>query len=418
MAHQSDVLVIGGGVIGLCCAYFLAQRGYRVTVLEKARLGSGCSYGNAGLIVPSHSVPLAAPGVLGKGLRWLLNPESPLYLKPRLDGQLWAWLWRFCRACTARHRQRAMPLLRDLHLASLRLYSELAALEGMDFGLAQRGLLTVCRTPQGFAAAREEAHLLQGIGLEAHPLSAAEVQQHEPRVAFRTVGGVFYPQDAHLDPARFVQALARHLAARGVALQEATEVFGFDTVGSRLTRVKTTRGDFAAEEVVLAGGAWSPQLARLLDLRLLMQPGKGYSLTVRRPPAAPRTPLMLAEARVAVTPMDNVLRFAGTLELAGFDFSLSRRRLAAICRAVPAYMPALVVERLALVEIWRGWRPCTPDGLPYLGRTRRYANLTIATGHAMLGVSLGPITGLLVAQLLSGEAPAVDLTLLRVERFA
>ncbi|MBI4553184.1 MAG: FAD-dependent oxidoreductase [Candidatus Latescibacteria bacterium] len=417
MTHDADVLVIGGGVIGICTAYYLTERGRTVTVIEKGEVCSGSSYGNAGLIVPSHSVPLAAPGMVSQGLRWMFNPESPFYIKPRLDRELFSWLWKFRGACNAGHVRRAMPVIRDLSLASLRLYEELTTRDDLQFGFERRGLLVVFRSAEHLKEGSEEVRRLQDIGLEVSVLNGDEVRALEPHVRMNTAGGVFYHQDAHLIPAKFVRELARSVEKKGAAIHPSTEVLGFETAGRRVATVKTTRGDFSAQEIVLASGTWSPGIARDLRINLPMQPAKGYSVTVKRPESSPVIPMVLAEARVGVTPMGETLRFAGTLELAGLDFSINRRRVQAILRSVPEYLPDLNPANLELIEIWRGLRPCTPDGLPYLGRARRYDNLTIAAGHAMIGVSLGPVTGNLVSQVVAGETPWIDLTMFSVERF-
>ncbi|MCZ6676778.1 MAG: FAD-dependent oxidoreductase [Candidatus Poribacteria bacterium] len=418
MKHQSEILIIGGGVVGISSAYYLTEQGRQVTVVEKGEVCSGSSYGNAGLLVPSHSVPLAAPGVIQKGLRWMMNPESPFYIKPRLDRELLKWLWKFRGACNERHVRKSMPILRDLALASLQLFEELATLDDLEFGFEKRGLLMIFKTEKGLKGGVEEAHLMEEVGIQTQVLSPTDIHQLEPNVRANVVGGVFYPQDAHLIPARFVGQLAQHIEKKGADIRPGTEVLGFETLGNQVKTVRTTRGDFVASEVVLAGGSWSAGIAQDLQLELPIQPAKGYSITVKRPEKCPVIPLSLAEAKVAVTPMGETLRFAGTLELAGLDLSINRRRVRAIENAVSDYLPDIDVEHLELIEIWRGLRPCTPDGLPFLGRSSRYDNLTIATGHAMIGVSLGPITGQLVSQLVMHEKPGIDLSALNPERFS
>lgn len=413
MPKNVDVLIIGGGVIGICTAHFLAQRGRRVLVVEKGEICSGSSYGNAGLVVPSHSMPLAEPGVIAKGLRYLMDPDSPFYIKPRLDRDLISWLRMFWRMSNQAQVNRAMPVLRDLHLESLRLFEALAG--EFDFGFERRGRLLLCKTAKGLTDVAEEAGHMRALGLEAELLNGAGVRALEPSVGDGIIGGVFYPQDAHLQPAQFVRGLARRVADQGGEIWANTEVMGLRASGRKVAVVKTTRGDFAPGEVVLCGGAWSPVLAQNLRLRLLMQPAKGYSISVRAPANAPKIPVMLTEAKVAVTPMGDVLRFAGTLELAGLDLSINQRRVKAIANAAPRYLPNLGAWEL--VEIWRGLRPCSPDGLPYLGRAEVWDNLTVATGHAMVGISLGPITGNLAAQIAVGETPDRDMSLMAVDRF-
>jgi D-amino-acid dehydrogenase len=415
MSEPRTALVIGGGVIGVCAAYYLARAGVTVTLVEQADIAAGSSSGNAGLVVPSHSIPLAAPGVWWKGLRWMANPESPLYIRPRLDRELAAWLLRFRSACSERHLARAVPLLRDLGYESRRLYRELAGLAGLDFGYQENGVLLVCHTAKGLAQGVHEAEVLGAAGIPARPLDAAATRALEPSLAPTVVGGVLFPDDAQLVPDAFVSGLAEVAAKLGVDVRRATEVIGFRMAGDRIVAVETTRGDLAADEIVLAAGSWSPGLGRSLGLRLPIQPAKGYSVTARRPLAGPRIPLLLAEARMAITPMAERLRLAGTLELAGMDFSINRRRVDALVRAARDYLAGL--EPLEGVEIWRGLRPCAPDGLPIVGRPVRIRNLVVATGHAMIGMSLGPVTGRLVAQLLSGEPPALDVTALSPQRF-
>lgn len=408
-------LVIGGGVVGVCCAYYLARAGLPVTLVEKADICAGSSYGNGGLVVPSHAVPLAAPGVWTKALRWMVDPEGPFFIKPRLDPALATWLWRFRRACTEAHVRRATPLLRDLSYASLALFRELAAIDGLEFGYQEKGALAVFLTETGLAAGVREAQVLGEAGIATKVVDRAGARALEPSLVPEVVGGVFYPEDAHLTPDRFVTGLARVAESLGVEIRRGTEVLGFQTAGRRIVAVETTRGDVHIDQIVLAAGAWSPGLGRLLGLDVPIQAGKGYSVTYERPADGPRMPLMLKEARVGVTPMGEALRFAGTLELAGLDLTINRRRVDAIVRAPARYIRG--VEGLKLLEIWRGLRPCAPDGLPILGRSPRFENLILATGHAMIGVSLGPITGKLVAELAVGERPSLDIELLGPGRF-
>jgi D-amino-acid dehydrogenase len=413
MKRDCDVLVVGGGVMGVCAAYYLGQMGRQVTLIEKGEICAGSSYGNAGLVVPSHSVPLAAPGVAFKALRWMLDPDSPFYIAPRLDAALWRWLWNFWRSGREAHVRRAVPLLRDLHLASRGLFAELTRLEGMACAYEERGVLYAFNTRAGLEGGVAEAERLREAGVPPRVLDRAQVEALEG-VEVRVEGGVYYPQDAHLVPDRFVRGLSRHL--QGVEVLPHTEVLELRRAGGRIGLVRTTRGDFAPGEVVLAAGSWSPLLAAQLGLSLPIQPAKGYSITFKKPVPCPAVPLLLGEAKVGATPMGEWLRFAGTLELAGLDLSLSRRRVEAILRGVPAFLPQVVPEKLELVEIWRGLRPCTPDGLPFLGRAPGYENLTVAAGHATIGMSLGPITGKLVAQVVCG-APEMDLSPLRVDRY-
>jgi D-amino-acid dehydrogenase len=416
MSIDVDVLVVGGGSIGVCVAHYLAGQGREVTIVEMGEICSGASYGNAGFIVPSHSVPLASPGVVLKGLKWMLDPDSPFYIKPRFDLQLFRWLLEFSWASRKAKAYRSMPVILELMRSSMTLFQELDKLEDLEFGFEQRGLLFNFQTRKGLEDGLKEADLLRGIGLEPKAFDRAGLQELEPSLAFENiVGGIHYPEDAHLAPAVFVRNLAARAEKRGVKILPLTEVLALETPGKRITAVRTTRGDFAPREVVLAGGAWSPLLVQGMNIRLPIQPAKGYSITTRKPPSCPAIPLALGEAKIGITPLKDTLRFAGTLELAGLNMNITRRRVDAILQAVKSGFPELADAEV--LEIWRGQRPCTPDGLPIIGRPDSVENLIIAGGHSMLGVSLGPITGKLVAQIISGEKPEVDLAPMSPARF-
>lgn len=415
MSDSIDVLVIGGGFAGVCSAWSLARRGRKVALLDRGEIGSGCSAGNAGLIVPSHSIPMAAPGVLAKGMKWMFDPESPFYIRPRFSPALFSWLWRFRGACTEERARRSTGVLRDLHQASLALYDELAKLDGLSFGYAREGLLLLYRSDHGFREGVEEARHLERVGIAATPLSPGEIAARVPRAKPGLAGAVLYPGDAHLDPLAFVRGLAKRAEAAGVRFSPGTEVLGFEISGRRIASVRTSTGSLTADQVVLATGSWSPTVARTLGLRIPIQPAKGYSVTVARPGSCPSIPLLLMEAKVAVTPLGDRMRLAGTLELAGLDLSINERRVEAIRRGAREYLEGL--DGIGPGDVWRGLRPCTPDGLPILGRPRGLENLILATGHAMIGVSLGPITGEIVARVACGEPPGHDLAPLSPDRF-
>jgi D-amino-acid dehydrogenase len=418
MNLETEILVIGGGVIGICCAHYLHEQGRGVTVVDKAGICSGASYGNAGLVVPSYSIPLAAPGVVSQGIRWMADPESPFYIKPRLSRDLLSWLWKFRGACNAGYVRGSIPVLCDLNSESLRLFEELAAVQGLDFGFEKKGLLEIFRTREGFLEGKKASRLLEEFGIETSILGNSDMDALVPGLGVRAAGGILSRRDAHLVPDQFVRQLAGHAAGNGVRLIPSVEVIGFETSGRRVTRVHTTKGNISVEEVVLAGGAWTPQIARDLKIRLMIEPAKGYSITFRRPASFPEIPCTLAEAKVVMTPMGEMVRFAGTLELAGFDQSINRRRVQAILKAIPRYFQELDPDKLELMEIWQGLRPCTPDGLPYLGRPRSYDNVIVAAGHGMLGVSTAPATGKIVSQLATGQRPSIDLAPLGLERFS
>ena len=409
---MSKVIVIGGGVIGLCCAYYAAKKGHRVTVIDaREESREGCSYGNAGMIVPSHFVPLAAPGMVALGLKWMWNPESPFYIKPRLDADLLSWGFKFWKAATREHVQRAAPLLRDLSFASRACFEELSAT--IDFGLVKRGLVMLCKTQHALDEEAKMAEEARRLNVPAEVLDAKATAALDPHVRMDVAGSIYFPEDCHLSPNRFMAALKSQLIAMGVDFSWEKSVTDFRIEGRRVKAAD----QFEADEFVIAGGSWSPQLAKKLALKLPMQAGKGYSLTLKQPRQLPEICSILSEARIAVTPMGSSLRFGGTMEIAGLNEDINPVRIRGIIKAVPKYYPEFREQDFADVKPWCGLRPCSPDGLPYIGRTRRYDNLSIATGHAMMGLSLGPITGQLVAAQLSQEKPPLDLTLLNPDRY-
>lgn len=414
------IVIIGAGVVGLSTAYYCAQRGFAVTVIERnAAQRDGTSFGNAGMIVPSHFIPLAAPGMVALGLKWMWNPASPFYIKPRLDTELFSWGIKFWRASNAEHVRRSAPLLRDLSLASRTCFEEFAAQPEMDFGLAKKGLLMLCQTGHVWHEESETAQRARTLGIPAEVLDAKQTAALDPAVRMDIAGSVYFPMDCHFSPARFMAALQSQLERLGVKFIWQSEALNFKIENQRVKSLAISGSrEIEADEFVLCGGSWSPKMVQSLGLKIPIQAGKGYSLTLPKPRQLPQICSILTEARVAVTPMGNTLRVGGTMEIAGLNEDISPVRVRGIidsfCRYYPEFQPA----DFDGVQPWRGLRPCSPDGLPYLGRTAKFTNLSMAAGHAMMGMSLGPITGKLMAEILSGEKPALDLSLLSPDRYA
>jgi len=414
-ARRNDVLILGGGVIGLACALYLLRAGRGVTVLEQGRAGGATSHGNCGTITPSHAVPLAMPGMIAQGLRWLLKPDAPFRIAPRLDFALFEWLLQFAHRCNwsdfKRITAHKAPLLR-LSRAAL---EELIRDERLDCEFEPVGTLNVYRDARAFEASRWLPEALRACDLPIEVLDGAQCRAREPALNDSIVGGYFNPFDAHLRPDRYAAELARAVRARGGRIEESTRIEGFRLDGARIGAVRTERGEFAGGEVLLALGSWSPLLARQLDLRLPIQPGKGYSITYTRPQRCPRIPLALKERAVCVTGWQSGYRLGSTMEFAGYDASLNRTRLDALRRGAAEYLHE--PEGGEIVEEWYGWRPMTYDDLPILGRAARVQNLTLATGHGMLGVTMSAATGLLLGELLCGRPPPLDLAPFSPARF-
>ncbi|MDR5675283.1 MAG: FAD-dependent oxidoreductase [Armatimonadota bacterium] len=411
---EADAVVVGAGAVGLWCACTLAEAGLRVVVLERDRPGAGASWANAGWVVPSHSVPLAEPGVLRRGLRWVLDPQSPLYVPLRPDATLWRWLWQFRSSSTEPHVRRALPLLVRLQRRSAELYERLAA-RAPEFGWRRTGSLSVFLDPVEYRAFLQELDLLRREGVAAEVLEGQGARAREPLLRPELAGAVYFPEDAHLDPARLVTSLAERARQLGVEVRSPCQA-RLHRHGSAVG-VEVDGREVRPGAVVVAAGAWSAPLLRSVGVRLPLLPAKGYSVTLLGRPL-PRSPLMLSEARVAVTPLPDPeglprVRLAGTLELGVWSDELNQTRLAAIRRAAARYL-RLDPEG---GEAWAGLRPCTPDGLPAVGRPPGVENLVVATGHGTLGISLAPVTGELVARVVGGDQPA-ELELLRPDRFA
>ena len=411
---SKQVTILGAGVIGLSTALYCARRGMRVTIIDqKPRLRDGCSFGNAGMIVPSHFIPLAAPGMVALGLKWMWNPESPFYIKPRLDLDLMSWGLHFWKAATKARVEAAAPVLRDLSLLSRQCYEEI----GLDFGLAKRGLLMLCKKQQTLDEEAHMAAMANRLGIPAQVLDAKATSALDPAVTMDVCGSVFFPKDCHLAPGSFIAAVEAELLRLGVTFLWETEVRSFEVEGQALRAIKTSKGQVEGQEVVLCSGVWSAEMTKELDLKLPMQAGKGYSLTLANPKQLPELCSICTEARLAVTPMEGALRVGGTMEMAGIDESITQRRVRGITRAFPQYFPAFEDTDFAEVKPWSGLRPVSPDGMPYIGRTQRWKNLTVATGHAMMGLSLAPATGRIVSELLADEKSSVKLELMSPDRF-
>ncbi len=414
---SKNVLIIGAGAIGLSSALHCARKGHRVTVIERGGAQrDGCSFGNAGMIVPSHFVPLAAPGMVKLGLKWMWNPESPFYIKPRFSAELFDWGIKFWRAANAEHVRRSAPLIRDLSFASRAMFEEFAATEQIE--LVTRGLLMLCHTQHGLDDEAKFAAQANALGVTAEVLNAQQVAQLDPGVTMNVAGAVYFPKDAHFTPEKYVAALQAQAEKLGVDFKWNTEVTNLEARDGKISTVETLHGELTADEIIICGGSWSPVLAQELGLKIPIQAGKGYSLTLTQPRELPQLCSIFTEARMAITPMGSSLRFGGTMEIAGLNEDINPVRVRGIIKAVPKYFPKFTLEDFADIQPWRGLRPCAPDGMPYLGRTAKFSNLILATGHAMMGLSLSPITGKIVSELVSGEKPSFDLSQLSPDRYA
>jgi D-amino-acid dehydrogenase len=410
---ENHTVVIGGGVIGVAAAYFLAKRGAQVTLLEQNdELCAGSSRGNAGQVTPGH-LPLPQPGTLSRNLRWLLNPRSPLYVAPRIDFALLRWLWRFHKACNERHLRMATEVLCGLGAASAEIFEQLATI--LDVRYQYLGRLEVCRGERSFQAVRKEAVMLREFGFDHRVLRGDEVNQFEPAIEGPVAGAIYFPDSGYCNPQTFTLQLADAARRFGATIRTHATVTDLRVDNGRLSRITTSEEEIAPDAAIVACGSWSPQLVRWLGIHLPVQPGKGYHLDVDQPQRCPQIPAVLMEERIFASPIDDFLRLAGTMEFSGFNLVARPKRLEMLAIGAARYFPE--VPQLAVRSRWCHLRPMTPDGLPVIGRLPRVTNVWMGTGHGMLGFTQGPVTGKLLAEGTLGDEPSIDLSAVRPDRF-
>jgi D-amino-acid dehydrogenase len=409
-------VVVGGGVIGTACAHFLTESGWRVTILDRGAFGAGASHGNCGLVCPSHVLPLAEPGAVVAALKAMLRPSSPFAIRFRLDPALWSWLLRFARRCNEADMIRAARGIQPLLESSLQLYDELIRREGLDCEWERRGLLYAYRSPAAMDAYAPIDRLLrESFGVPAERLDGAALTEREPALKPGLAGAWYYQADSHLRPDRLMRSWRRLLESRGVTIRERTALLGFARRDGSASAARTDSGAIEADAFVVAAGAWTPMLRSHLGCRVPIQPGKGYSLTMPRPAACPTIPLIFPETRVVATPFRSGYRLGSTMEFAGYDATINPRRLQLLRDGAAPYLRE--PHCVPIEEEWTGWRPMTFDSLPIIDRSPAMSNVLVAAGHNMLGLSMAPATGRLVADLLEGRPPHIDPAPYRVGRF-
>ena len=406
---MKNCIIIGGGIIGLSTAYYLQKEGHQVTVIDKSNMDAGASYVNAGYITPSHIISLAAPGMITKGLKWMFNPESPFYIKPRFDIDFFKWVWAFKKSATKQKVEKAIPVIKDINLFSRALFEEMMSSDDFDFHYERKGLLMYYQTDKAGEGEWNIGQRAIKEGLEVENLTAEETRKLEPKANLNIKGAIYYKCDAHTTPNEFMPKMITFLKSNGVQFFVNEEVKDLEIRNQCITKVVTDKRTIKADEVVLTAGSWSPLITKKLGIQIPIQAGKGYRINVIRDTNI-TIPAVLIEAKVAVTPMKGFTRFAGTMEIGGINHDINPVRVNAIAMSASAFYNGLEINSAEKEEAKCGLRPCSPDGLPYIGTSSKCSNLTIATGHAMMGWSLGPATGKLVSELISDKKPSLDLS--------
>ncbi|MEO9077356.1 MAG: FAD-dependent oxidoreductase [Gelidibacter sp.] len=412
---SKKVVIIGGGIIGLCCAYYLQKEGHQVTVIDQSNMDVGASYVNAGYLSPSHIIPLSAPGVMKQGLKWMLDASSPLYIKPRLDADLLKWAYAFNKSCNSNHVKKAIPAIKDLAVLSQELYDEIKENEHFTFQYMKDGLLNLCQTEKGLQTEIKNAKLAHEEGLDVVEVNLDDLKKLEPNVKLNVIGGVYYKCDFHTTPHEFMSEMKAYLRSKDVLFYANEKVEDLEVMDQKIVAIKTKKRKLTGDEFVLAAGSWSSLLSKKLGINLLLQAGKGYRINTSRPTGI-RLPSILTESKVAVTPMNGFTRFGGTMEIAGINDRINMTRVNAIASAATKYYPEITLIDIEKADAASGLRPVSPDGLAFIGKSSKCPNLTIATGHAMMGWSMGTGTGKLVSELISDKKTTLDLNVFNPDR--
>lgn len=411
---KKHALIVGAGISGLAAAYHLNQAGMAVTVFDKTDATNNCSFGNAGLIAPRYIIPLASPGVISQGLGYMLKKESPFYIHPRLNKDLISWLWKFKKAATNERARAAGPVLRDMIRRNQELLIDLKDKDKLEFNYHNNGHLTLCETESGLEKERSAAERAKELGVPVRILNAEEVFEMEPHAPKNTIGASFYPEDAHLSPYLLMTGLQSLLRERGVEFKLETEIKNIEESASGEIRATSlTKESFTGDYIVICGGAWTQDLMKKLRINVPIQAGKGYSITLKNPPSVSRYNFTMAEKKVAITPIIDSMRFAGTMEIVGRNFSITRPKVNAIKKAIIEYFPEYSMDDLDQEEVWVGLRPCSADGMPYVGKIKSRQNVYLSSGYSMVGMSLSFTAGEIIKQLITtGKAdlynPLID----------
>ena len=417
---KGTVVVTGGGIIGLACAHYLTRAGCTVTVIDRAGIGQACSYANCGYVCPSHVLPLNEPGALLAGFRSLFSPRSAFRIKPQLRLDIYRWLFEFARRCTHDRMIAAGHCLQPLLESSMDEYRLLFESTALTGEWKEQGLLYVFETKEGFAKfSQTDALLTKTYGLAARRIEGDELTGFDAALRDGLAGAYFYDDDASLRPDKLIREWRSELAQSGVEFVENCALEQVRKTAGRIAALETSKGELAADHYVFAAGAWSSGLAEELGCNIPVEPGKGYSLTMPKPDICPQYPMLFPEHRIGVTPFDEGYRIGSMMEFVGFDSSIPEQRIDQLRESARPYLKTSVGDEAltGAEEIWYGWRPMTWDSLPIIGRVPGLDNGLLATGHNMLGLTLAPATGRLIAEIVCGQPTHVDIGAFSPARF-
>ena len=414
---MEKIIIVGGGMNGLCAAYYLQKRNYDITVIDSGDISNNCSFGNMGFLSPSHFTPLASPGIISEGLKYMLSSTSPFYIKPRLNLPFLHWAFKFYRNSNQKTVEKNAPHLSQLLNLSRRLMNEIRDDIGDVFDMEEIGCMMMCHEQKAFEDEIKLAAAAKKFNLEVEILNRKELQKLEPDVELDIYGAVLFKDDAHIHPGKFMVAMKNYLEKHGVKFQLNTTVTGFKKEHKRIKEVITDNGTFTGDDIILSGGSWLPKLAKMAGISLLLEGGKGYSYTYDHVEKNIRYPAILVDGRCAITPWEQMLRIGGTMEFSGNNDKILIKRMEGIYNSVKIFYPGLKIAFPPKDKIWTGLRPVSPDGLPYIGKAGHYENLLVAGGNAMLGISEGAAAGQIISDIIEKRSTPIDISAFGVNRF-
>ncbi|UTW54753.1 FAD-binding oxidoreductase [Kordiimonas sp. SCSIO 12610] len=399
---DNSVVIIGAGIIGLACAHYLAREGKKVVVLDSKTIGGGCSAGNCGHILPSHILPLNSASALKTGFLSLFDRSSAFRVKPQLNLNFISWMWSFARHCSSKHVLSATHHLQSILELSIAEYEDIINSEALDCDWQKSGLLYLFKDQKSLDQfSKTDEYLSENFKLKADYLDPNALQSFDPSLDTSLTGGFLYKQDAHLRPEKLIHTWTQKLREHGVTFVENCHVINFERTNDQVSKLMTTSGDIEVEQLVIATGAFSGQLAKMLNCSVPVIPGKGYSITFPKTTVAPKTSIVFPEENIALTPFKDHLRIGSMMEFVGFNTDIPDHRIQQLHSNIAPYFKDALPEQTS--KGWFGWRPMSYDGLPIIGRLENTGNAFIATGHGMMGVMLAPATGRLISEIMTDK---------------